>query len=175
MMVSNAAQVVLAVFLLHSAPNALQGRAQGGNASAKPLWALEVLTLESTRPTALWIGLINRSSEARLVCILDRGISYNEKDGTSKAVIGGGSPHACDVDDQFQLVRAGQSQFIMLPLPQKLVARISGPIRVELGVVERPVVGTSSRRESVGVTWEGTLQDAADLGRALTSATRKGE
>lgn len=174
-MAGNAVQVVLTVFLLHSAPNAVQGHVQGGNVSAKPVWALEVLTLESTRPTALWVGLINRSSEARLVCILDRGISYNEKDGTSKALMGGGSPHACDVDEQFQLVRAEQTQFIRLPLPEKLAARVSGRIRVELGVVDRPVVGNTSAREPVGVTWEGTLQEAADLGRALTTAAPKGK
>lgn len=169
----NAAQVVLVLFLLSSALNAVQGHAQGRADSAKPSWALEVLMLESTRPTALWVGLINRSGEARLVCIMDRGISYNEKNGTAKAVMGGGSPHACDVDEHFQLVKAGQTQFITLPLPAKLAARVSGSIRVELGVVDRAVVGPSSPREPVGVTWEGTLQAAAVLGRALTTAAPK--
>lgn len=174
-MAGNAVRAMLAVFLLYSVPNAAQGTGQGGNVPAKHLWALEVLALESTPPTALWVGLINRSGEARLVCILDRGISFNEKDGTSKAVIAGGSPHACDVDEQFQLVRAGQTQFTRLLLPESLPARVAGRIRVELGVVDRLVLGNSRRREPVGVTWEGTLQEAADLGRALTGANNRGK
>jgi hypothetical protein len=174
-MASDAARVALALFLLHTAPSAAQDGGQGAIMPAKPLWALEVLTLESAPPTALWVGLINRSGEARLVCILDRGISYNEKDGTSKAVVEGGSPHACDVDEQFQLVRAGQTLFIRLPLAEKLPAKVSGRIRVELGVVDRAVVGKTSRREPVGVTWEGTLQEAADLGRALKTAVPRGK
>jgi len=171
---SKAARVVLGVFLLHSAPTAAQPPPPGGNVVAKPSWILEVLTLGSAPPTALWVGLINRSSEARLICILDRGISYNEKDGTSKAVGDGGSPHACDVDEQFQLVRPGQTHFIRLPLPEKLPTTVSGPLRVELGVVDRPTTGSRSRREPVAVTWEGTLQEAADHGRALAAAAKQG-
>lgn len=173
MTANNAAGVALALFLLHSAPNAAQETGQPSAVSSASMWALEVLTFESTAPTALWVGLINRSSEARLVCILDRGISYNVKDGTSKAVMGGGSPHACDIDEQFQLVRAGETQFIRVPLPEKLAARISGRLRVELGVVDRPLAGKASRREPMGVTWEGTLQEAADHGRALTAGAKK--
>jgi hypothetical protein len=173
-MASDAVRVALAVFLLHSVSNAAQGTRQPGAVTATPVWALEVLTFESTAPTALWVGLINRSSEPRLVCVLDRGITYNEKDGTSKAMAEGGSPHACDVDEHYQLVRAGQTQFIRLPLPEKLSARISGRIRVELGVVDRPATGSTSRREPAGVTWEGTLEEAADHGRALATPAKKG-
>lgn len=171
-MAGNAARVVIAVFLLQSAANATQGVGQGGNAPPKAVWALEILTFESTAPTVLWVGVINRSSEARFLCILDRGISFNEKDGTSKALVEGGSPHACDVAEQFQLVRAGQTHFTPLTLPKRPPARVSGRIRVEVGVVDRPA-GDALRREPMGVTWEGTLQEAADLGRALTGAAPK--
>jgi hypothetical protein len=169
---SNGARALLAVFLLHQAPSVAQGPTPGGNVPAKPLWALEVLTLEPTPPTALWVGLINRSGEARLACILDRGISYSVKDGSSKAIAEGGSPHACVVDDQFHLVRAGQTHFIRLPLPEKLPTRVSGPIRVQLGVVDRSATGTSGREPAV-VTWEGTLQQAATHGRALAAPAKK--
>jgi hypothetical protein len=110
-----------------------------------------------------------------LVCILSRGISYNEKDGTIIGAWEGASPHDCIVDERFQLVRAGQSQFIRLPLPEKLHTKVSGPIRVDLGVVDRPAVGTAPRRETKEVTWEGTLQEAAELGRALTAAPKTGQ
>lgn len=172
-MVSNAAQMVLSVLLLHAAVKVVQGP-QGTNLSLEPLWALEVMTLESTQPTALWVGLINRSSEARLICVVDRGVSYTEKDGTSKALMEGASPHKCDGDEQFQLVREGQTQFIRLRVPEKLTTRVSGRIRVEVGIVDRPVAGDVARREPVGVAWEGTLSEAAKLGRALTTAAPRG-
>ena len=174
MMASDAARVALAVFLLYGSGDTTEDTVKAGTVSA-PLWALEVLTFQPTSPTVLWVGVINRASEARLLCVLDRGISYREKDGTSKAVGEGGSPHACDVDEQFQLVRAGQTQFIRLPLPARLADRILGPLRVEVGVIDRPAVGNALRREPVGVTWEGTLQEAADHGRALMAPVKKGK
>jgi len=81
-MASRAARVALALCLLHGAPIAAQDVKPPGTVSATSEWALEVLTFEVPAPTALWAGLINRASEARLVCILDRGIADNEKDGT---------------------------------------------------------------------------------------------
>ena len=162
--------MALAVFLLYGVSNAAQGARQ---IDATRPWALEVLTFKPTASTTLWVGLINRSSEARLVCVLDRGISYSEKDGTSKAEGDGGGPHACDVDEQFQLVRAGQTQFISLPLPVTLADKISGPLRVGLDVIERPTERNVPRGEAVAVTWKGTLQEAAAHGRAL-SARAKG-
>jgi hypothetical protein len=173
-MPANVARVVLAVLLLQGcSPDAGEGPEQGGDVRPNAAWALEVLTLESTAPTALWVGVINRSGEARLVCILDRGISFNEKDGTSKGVVEGGSPHACDVDEQFQLVRAGQTLFTRVTLPEGPPARVAGRIRVEVGVVDRLATGKASRREPVGVTWEGTLEEAEALGRTLTDAAQK--
>ena len=56
----------------------------------------------------------------------------------------------------------------------KLAARIAGRIRVELGVVDRPVVGKTSRREPVGVTSAERSRRAA-LGRALRTAAPKGK
>ena len=138
-------------------------------------WALEVVSFDSTARASIWVGLLNQSEEARLVCILTRGVSYEEKGGVLKGKTEGGSPHGCDVDDQFQLLRAGQTMFIRQPLPPRLADRISGPLRVELGVVDRPVLGSSRRREPVGVTWEGTLQEAADNGRALVGAAKRGK
>lgn len=173
-MASNAVRIALAVLLLHGASIAAQSSQRRGSEAATPSWALEVLTLESTSPTALWVGLINRSTDARLLCVFDRGISYSEKDGTLKVTGEGGSPHGCYGDDQFQLVRAGQTRFIRLPLPSALSARVSGRIRVEVGLVDRPTSGIWSRREPVGAAWEGTLLEAADLGRALKGHANKG-
>ena len=174
-MASKATRVALAISLLYGVPGAAQERGRPGVTPSTSMWALDVLTFESSVPTALWVGLINRSNEARVVCILDRGMSYTEKDGTSKAVMDGGSSHACEVDEQFQLVRAGQTIFSRQPLPGKLPVRVSGRIRVELGVVDRPVVGKPVRRETTAVMWEGTLEEAADRGRALTTAPPKGK
>jgi hypothetical protein len=140
----------------------------------KPLWALEVLASEATMPTTLWVGLINNSTEAQLVCVLDRGINYDERDGSSRSVIQGGSPHACVAEEQFQLVRSGQSHFIRLAVPKGLPARVSGRIRVQLGVVE-PSVRKTSRRETVAVKWEGTLQDAAALWNEVMAVPAKGK
>lgn len=174
MMAGDAARVALALLLLLGAGDTAQHTARAGAVPEAPLWTLEVLTLQPTSATVLWVGVINQSNEARLVCILDRGISYSEKAGPSKASGEGGSPHACDSAEQFQLVRAGQTHFIRLPLPARLADRISGPLRVEVGVIDRPVVGNASPREPVGVKWEGTLQEAADHGRALTAPPKTG-
>lgn len=151
-----------------------QAERETQDVAEKTSWALEALTFESTKPTFLWVGVKNRG-EARLVCILYRGIGFTARDGTSKLQGSGGSPHACDAADQFQLVRAGETLFTRLTLPKGFAERVAGKIRVELSVVDRPVMGNTSRREPVGVTWEGTLQEAADLGRTLTTAAPKGK
>jgi hypothetical protein len=135
--------------------------------------ALEVLTFEPTKPTFLWVGVLNKE-ETRLVCILYRGIGLTERDGTTKLEGSGASPHACDAADQFHLVRGGQSLFTRLTLPKDLAQGFAGKIRVELSVVDRPLTGSPSRRDAVGLTWEGTLQEAADQGRALAAGAKQG-
>jgi hypothetical protein len=174
-MVGNVSRVALVVLLLQSllTLNAGGYPVQLGPGSGPPLWVVEVATFEQAAPPALWVGLVNRSSQARLVCVADRGISYKESDDSLKAVMDGGSPHACDVEDQFELVRAGETEFIRLPLPDKLSEKVSGRIRVELGVVDHPALGKALRRDRVGLTWEGTLYEAGELGRALVTPTIK--
>src|SRR5688572_17578993 len=156
-------------FLISSALNPSAQTSNSQDVPQKPSWALEVMTFESTKPTFLWVGVLN-GGEARLACIFYRGIGFTAPDGTNKQQGSGGSPHACDAADQFQLVHAGQTLFTQLTLPKGLTDKLSGKIRVELSVVDRPAKESSSRREPVGLTWEGTLQEAADRGRVLTGA-----
>jgi hypothetical protein len=172
-MAGSVGRVLFVILLLHSASCADQGTGQKRELATQPSWALEVLTFESAAPTALWVGLINRMGEPRLVCVFSRGILFSDKGGRVRVESEGGSPHACYVPDQFQLLREGETQFTWLTLPEGLAATVSGPIRLQLHIVSRPVMGGTSLREEAEVTWEGTLQEAADLGRGLADAARK--
>ena len=160
--------MTFATFVVYGAVVACQDSRQS-SAVRDRLWGLEVLTFEATSPKELWVGLVNRSNEARLACITDQGIRYKEKSGASKFHTEGLSPHGCDVDAQFQLVRAGQTYFVRLAVPATLPAQISGRVRVEVGLVDSPVANGVSGRQPSGVNWEGTLQDAADLGRSVST------
>lgn len=164
--------VIVGLLLPIATAAAARAPVQASQVSTTSRWALEVLTLGSTPPTVFWVGLVNKSEEARLVCVLDRGIKFKEKDGTSKGTMSGGSPHACKVDDQFDLIRAGQTRFVRLPVPPRLPANAVGRIQIELGVVERSVEN-GLRTKPIGVRWEGTLQEAADVGRAVTGVAQK--
>lgn len=163
-MVNDAKGIAFAMSLLCAAISSAQEQQPAVRPSTST-WTLDVLTLEATTPTALWVGLTNRSKEARLVCILDRGVSYMEANGNSRAVMEGGSPHECLLDEQFQLVHAQQTLFTRLALPEKVARRL----RVEIGVVTRTTMPRDSGGRPEGVTWEGTLQQAIDRGRALAA------
>jgi hypothetical protein len=165
--------LVLFLILYCDSSQSAQERRLEADMSQGSSWGLEVLTLKPTESTLVWVGLINRSEHARLVCILNYGLSFTERDGTSKAQGEGGSPHGCEADEQFLLLRAGQSLFVRHALPVGLAERVSGPIRIELGVIDRSVAATAPRRVTVDVSWEGTLQQAADLGRLVAGATTK--
>jgi len=158
------------IFLLLSAVGTTGQLADGAaDVSRRGRWGIEVLTFESAEPTVLWAGLVNHSKEARLACISLRGVSYEEKHGSGRTHGQGGSPHACVASDQFQLVRAGQTLFVRVTVPADLATRISGNIRVQLNGVERPVLDMAVPSESFEATWEGTMKEAADHGRALAT------
>ena len=157
--------------LVQSAPQ-LAGRSAPRHAKEEAAWAIEVLTFSPSERKFVWAGLINKSDEPLLVCILDKGVSLSDKDGTLMGLTSGGSPHACVEDEQFHLLRVGQATFTRVSFPNTLSGEISGNIRVEVGLVARPVVGGESQRKPTAVVWEGTLRDAADLGRSLRGAVK---
>ena len=67
--------------LVQSAPQ-LAGRSAPRHAKEEAAWAIEVLTFSPSERKFVWAGLINKSDEPLLVCILDKGVSLSDKDGT---------------------------------------------------------------------------------------------
>lgn len=174
-MASKFLRATLCGLLLSGGAAAAQDVGQSGVTATAGPWALKVAALPSTGPTALWAGLTNGSDKARLVCVLSRGVSYGEATGAVKALIEGGSPHGCEVDEQFQIIGSGQTYFLRLTLPESLVTQISGPVRVQLGVVDRAIAGPRPPRDVLSVSWTGTLDQAGAFGRTLMSRRRPEE
>lgn len=152
-------------------PGASQEPASGTRAST---YALEVLEFDLASPSRLlWVGIVNRSGSAQLICIVSRGIAFNDEEGTWRFVAEGASPHSCLSDDQFTLIQAAGTSFIPLSIPASL-KRLGAatPIKVQVGIIERGWSSTPS--DSVlQVTWAGTVKQALEHGSKVMGPSSK--
>ena len=132
-------------------------------------WDLEVLRFESSAPTILWVGLVNKSGEARLVCITTQGFSYEQKDDIIRGSGGGAPFHGCMRRAQFQFVKAGQAFFVPMITPADLSSRAKSPLHVYVFAHEWAPLEKAPFSKRVEASWHGTVKEANDRGRALAT------
>jgi hypothetical protein len=155
---TNAAHAVVALALLLSQPQS--GRAQAANHGQDAPFAVDVATFSPTL-SVLWVGLANRTGEARLVCITEHSAIFGEG---GAGWVERGAVRECD-DAQFYLVPAGQTHFVRITSSQRRPMRPQDRIRVNLSAVDKPVVGDALR--SGAYFFDLPLEEAVSAGRAL--------
>ena len=130
-------------------------------------WAMTVAAPSDILPVrTLWVGLVNDSDSAKLICMAGHSVRLEGLTGSS-AQVRGPAVHGCETDDSFDLIPAHERRFLTIALPELSNAG-AGPLVLEVGVVERSVRSGSSSDKDLVVTWQGTSEEMFRAARLLS-------
>jgi hypothetical protein len=137
-----------------------------GRLDGPKTWSLTLTRFPPAEGEAsrLWLGLTNRSSSVRLLCVAGWGYTFDASSGVSVSEEQG-SPHSCGDQADYRLVPAGMSTYWPVLVSPRVFAAQSAPLNFDVNLVEISIVG--GRRTDASASWRGSMEDALRAGRRL--------